>query len=118
MGPKGGNQKCRDVQLNIFYRQDILSDYKRFLAMTTDSRLMHCIPKFHMIVHMIMRSTYQGNPTYYMVFLDESLNKLLKKTLRTSGPLSCSKHFHGLNFMGGVGGVMVGAERPWGIGAH
>ena len=32
--------------------------------------------------HLIRRAAYQGNPWTYTVFLDESLNKLLKRMLR------------------------------------
>ena len=48
-----------------------------------------CTPKCHLTYHMITRSLYQGNPLRYQVFVDESLNRLLRDTLR---------HVHQSNF--------------------
>ena len=39
-------------------------------------------PKTHMILHMILRSRDLGNPRFYSAFLDESLNKTLKRSLK------------------------------------
>ncbi len=39
-------------------------------------------PKHHLMVHLCHRAAMQGNPWTYKVFLDESFNKDLKKTLR------------------------------------
>ena len=40
------------------------------------------IPKTHLMVHVNHRARRQGNPWRYTTFLDESLNKELKKVLR------------------------------------
>ena len=40
------------------------------------------LPKHHLMVHVTHRARLQGNPWRYTTFLDESLNKELKKVLR------------------------------------
>jgi hypothetical protein len=40
------------------------------------------LPKTHLMFHVNYRSVLQGNPWYHTTFLDESLNKTLKKVLR------------------------------------
>ena len=40
-------------------------------------------PKKHMVAHMLLKMCLQGNPQRYANWLDESLNKLLKKSCRT-----------------------------------
>ena len=40
------------------------------------------IPKHHLMVHVNDRAPFHGNPWKYTTFLDESLNKDLKKCLR------------------------------------
>jgi hypothetical protein len=42
------------------------------------------VPKNHQVFHLLDRIKFQGNPTCYAVWLDESLNKLLKKTCRNT----------------------------------
>ena len=39
-------------------------------------------PKHHLMTHVNARARYQGNPWSYHTFIDESLNKGLKKCLR------------------------------------
>ena len=39
-------------------------------------------PKHHLMFHINHRSPYFGNPWFYTTFLDEGLNKNLKKMLR------------------------------------
>ena len=83
--PKGSRGKAgRGVKLSL-YHQNCMRSYKRFMALMSrlNRKLAKPIPKWHMVIHMLQRAVYQGNPTFYMVFYDESLNKLLKKTLRT-----------------------------------
>jgi len=40
------------------------------------------VPKHHIVVHMLDKMSYQGNPVYYATWLDESLNKTLKAICR------------------------------------
>ena len=40
------------------------------------------VPKHHIIVHMLDKMSYQGNPVFYATWLDESLNKVLKAACR------------------------------------
>lgn len=40
------------------------------------------IPKTHLMIHANNRASQQGNPWRYTTFLDESLNKELKRVLR------------------------------------
>jgi len=53
-------------------------------------RIMNCFPEFldhakpkhHLMFHINFRAAFQGNPWSYTTFLDEGLNKNLKKLLR------------------------------------
>ncbi len=36
------------------------------------------VPKHHIVVHLLRKTGFQGNPMVYSTWLDESLNKLLK----------------------------------------
>ena len=45
------------------------------------------IPKHHLMLHMLIMIKWHGNPLAYSTWLDESLNKDLKKTLR-----NCHQH--------------------------
>ena len=40
------------------------------------------IPKFHILIHAICDTHFKGNPAYYSSWLDESLNKVLKRCCR------------------------------------
>ena len=51
--------------------------------MTIAVRLEIEVPKHHLMYHLIQRSREMGNPWSYTTFEDESLNKMLKRTLRT-----------------------------------
>jgi hypothetical protein len=55
--------------------------YKRFLALTQDFPDM-LIPKRHIVLHMLRRIPFFGNPRLYGTWNDESLNKLLKRCCR------------------------------------
>ena len=46
-------------------------------------------PKHHLMFHLIHRTNFQGNPTKYATWLDESLNKQLKQ---------CCKHASMITF--------------------
>ncbi len=61
-------------------QQRLLDQWKRFVRLTADYDLN--IPKTHLVFHLILRMGYQGNPWFYHTFVDESLNKTLKKVLR------------------------------------
>ena len=39
-------------------------------------------PKTHFMYHQTQRSLWMGNPFFYACFLDESLNKTLKRAVR------------------------------------
>ena len=42
------------------------------------------IPKHHVIFHLLHRSNYFGNPSYYATWHDESLNQLLKASCKNA----------------------------------
>ena len=44
-------------------------------------------PKHHLVLHMLVMVDWHGSPLSYSTWLDESLNKDLKKTLR-----NCHQH--------------------------
>ena len=46
------------------------------------------IPKEHFAYHLLARMAYLGNPKRYATWLDESLNKALKKTTTHASQLS------------------------------
>ncbi len=50
------------------------------LMKTLDENLL--VPKHHLMIHANDRAVHQGNPWSHTTFLDESLNKELKKVLR------------------------------------
>ena len=58
--------------------QHSLDLWKRFLVLTDDIEVLHT-PKRHLIAHMIQTIPLLGNPRMYANWLDESLNKVLKK---------------------------------------
>lgn len=60
--------------------QQLVERYKRHLAIMEP--LLDAAPKHHLMVHLLDRAGYQGNPARYSTFADESLNKELKKVLR------------------------------------
>ena len=61
-------------------QQEAMSAWCRHRSLIKD--LAIDLPKHHLMYHLIRRAAYQGNPWHYTVFLDESLNKLLKRMLR------------------------------------
>ena len=54
--------------------------YKRFCF--TMQGLGYGVPKQHLMFHLIMRSEHFGCPLLYSTWLDESLNRVLKRVLR------------------------------------
>mgnify|MGYP006875433047 CR=1 FL=1 len=60
--------------------QFLLDRYKRFVVLMEPLEV--ATPKFHLMFHLILRSRVQGPPRLYQCFLDESLNRTLKLTLR------------------------------------
>jgi len=60
---------------------NMLDAWKRFLSITEDLAELKT-PKRHAIVHMIRNTPRQGNPRCYANWLDESLNKVLKRCCR------------------------------------
>ena len=40
------------------------------------------IPKRHLVYHMLDKIGYQGNPEVYSNWMDETLNKVMKKTCK------------------------------------
>jgi len=67
--------------IHVFF-QELLDVYKRFVVLTAGDDNFK--PKSHLMVHVTVRASYQGNPWWYQCFLDESLNKVLKGVLSTA----------------------------------
>ena len=68
------------VQVDRKIQQTLLDMWKRFMRVT--EQLDIYIPKSHLMYHLIIRLYLMGNPMSYTTFLDESLNKTLKKVCR------------------------------------
>jgi hypothetical protein len=75
-------QRMKDCDVNpSFSDQQVLVDmYKRFMKMVEPLEMY--TPKFHLMYHAVLRIAFQGNPIQYQTFVDESLNKALKRVLR------------------------------------
>jgi hypothetical protein len=67
-------------------RQDSLSHYKRFLALSSEDDCH--TPKRHQIIHLITRIDWFGCPKFYATWLSESLNKKLKAACRTTSQIT------------------------------
>ena len=63
----------------VAVRQRCLDHLKTFIRVAEPLGIH--TPKTHLLLHMIIRSAYFGNPWKYSTCLDESLNKTLKRTL-------------------------------------
>ena len=59
----------------------MLDVYDKHLHLVAEWKLP-LLPKHHLMVRLIIRQLTQGNALGYAVFLDESLNKCLKNTLK------------------------------------
>ena len=60
--------------------QTCLDVYKRFVRIIQSLEV--ATPKFHLMFHVLLRMGFQGNPLRYQTFVDEGLNKTLKRVLR------------------------------------
>jgi hypothetical protein len=58
------------------------NNYSRYMLLMAPYNIN--VHKNHQAFHLLHRIKFQGNPTLYAVWLDESLNKLLKKTCRNT----------------------------------
>ena len=59
--------------------QEAVEIYKKYLVVAGDLKV--CVPKTHLMIHILLRSTWFGNPLSYAVWEDESANKILKSVL-------------------------------------
>ena len=66
--------------LTVAQVQLLLDCWKEFVRRGVELEMM--VPKCHITYRQITRALWQGNPTTYFTFLDESLNKSLKQCLR------------------------------------
>ncbi len=74
------NSHCPTMPLSATHA---CSDHwKRFCALTDDLPDVQ-IPKRHIVVHLLQSIPFLGNPHRYANWLDESLNKDLKRCCRT-----------------------------------
>lgn len=62
--------------------QSCFDFWKRFCSLTEDVPDVQ-VPKRHIMVHLLSKIHFFGNPRRYANWLDESLNKELKKCCRT-----------------------------------
>ena len=62
--------------------QEMVNAYKRVLVLLKAFNIF--VPKYHLFLHLLIRSREMGDPWYYSTWLDESLNETLKQILRHS----------------------------------
>ena len=64
--------------------QNCMAKFVRFVTLCKSTPLLArtLVPKTHLMIHLLQRSRYHGNPLEYAVFLDEALNRKLKLALR------------------------------------
>ena len=67
--------------------EEVLHTYVRFVALVGTLARLH-IPKLHLMVHLICRSQFLGNPWTYSTWEDESKNKVLKACLQNVAQLA------------------------------
>ena len=72
--------KSWPVRLTFAWIGELLDLWKRFCSLAEDLDIS--TPKVHLMYHLILRSADHGNPWRYHTFLDEGLNRKLKRTLR------------------------------------
>jgi hypothetical protein len=70
----------RDWWQNKTKKKELLDKWKRHLSLIRDLGVF--TPKHHLMLHMILRAPFFGNPWSHHTFLDESLNKQLKAVCR------------------------------------
>lgn len=71
---------CEGYRLPLDRQQEMMDVWKSFLS--AYKPLGSLPPKAHMVLHVCLRAEFQGNPSRYTTFLDESLNSTLKSVLR------------------------------------
>ena len=62
--------------------QELLNTWKKHMAIMQPFGEEYFTPKHHLMFHLILRTSYHGNPWDYHTFWDESLNKELKQVCR------------------------------------
>jgi len=72
--------KSSPAAMSVSSRQELIDLWNRHVILAKDLGI--CLPKTHLMFHLHDRIENQGNPWLYQCFLDESLNKDLKKVLR------------------------------------
>ena len=72
--------KSCPANLSVIQAQHGLDLWKQTMIMSAE--LEFEMPKSHMMFHMLVRAQFLGNPLRYQTFLDESLNKTMKRVLR------------------------------------
>ena len=60
----------------------LLEEWKRHMALIRRLDVSIFTPKHHLMVHLILRAIFQGNPSFAAVWRDEGYNKNLKQCLR------------------------------------
>ena len=73
------------LRLTIMEQMECWDNYKQFLALTDidDDDMDQRMPKRHLILHMLERLPDFGNPRFYANWMDETLNKVLKRTCKS-----------------------------------
>lgn len=66
----------RDLSAEVI--DSMMSSYRHFAVMY-DRAGGHLTPKHHIMLHMIQRAGWHGNPRYYMTYRDESLNGVVAR---------------------------------------
>ena len=73
--------ESRGQRLAVDDSELLLRCWKRFCAATADMEGLHT-PKRHAIGHMLCQTPLKGNPRFYALWHDESLNRVLKMACR------------------------------------
>lgn len=63
-----------------------MDQWKKHMRLINE--LVDHVPKHHLMSHIVARSASLGNPWFHTTFLDESLNKELKRSLRFAHQLN------------------------------
>ena len=74
------SSKTHDSSYSILAVQACFEAYRTHLQCMASEEAF--VPKHHLMVHLLHRSGYFGNPRFYSEWLDESLNKTLKSACR------------------------------------
>ena len=67
-------------------QRSVFEFYSRHMALMKAYEVF--TPKHHLIWHMLKKIDYQGNPNIYATWLDESLNKTLKKACKDTSQIT------------------------------